>query len=128
MTGALTIDPATFKLVPGDTIKFSQNLTVNASGNNLKDSVGIDQNSLQTAIPDAWKPYITVSVVAENLPSGMTQTGGTVQIDAPGDYTFDVGVTVAFAKGGTGSATDDELVQNQTANLSGLAVSLQQIR
>ncbi|NYE96576.1 alternate signal-mediated exported protein [Psychromicrobium silvestre] len=128
VTGAPTIDPATFKLVPGDTIAFTQNLTILASGNNLKGQLTIDQSTVQAAIPVAWQPYITITVAPANLPAGITNTAGVLSFSAPGSYTFDVGITVAFAKGTNASGTDDETIENQSANLNGLALKLEQIR
>ncbi|WP_394941399.1 alternate-type signal peptide domain-containing protein [Psychromicrobium sp. YIM B11713] len=128
VTGAPAIDPAAFKLVPGDTIRFSQGLTILADGKNLKGQLTIDQSSINAAIPAAWQPYVTVSVAPANLPAGVTNTAGVLSFTAPGSYTFDVGITVAFAKGTNASGTDDETIENQSANLNGLALKLEQVR
>lgn len=128
VTGAPAIDLTTFKLVPGDTVKFVQNLTITADGKNLKGSLTIDPSSINTAIPAAWQPYVTVTVAPESLPAGLTNTAGVISFAAPGSYTFDVGITVAFAKGTNASGTDDETIENQSANLNGLALKLQQTR
>lgn len=128
VTGAPTIDPAVFKIVPGDTIQFSQGVTILAEGQNLKGQLTIDQSTVTAAIPVAWQPYVTVTVAPSGLPAGITNNAGVLSFTAPGSYTFNVGITVAFAKGTNASATDDETIENQTANLNGLALKLEQIR
>ncbi len=128
VTGAPTIDMSTFKLVPGDTVKFTQNVTITADGKDLKGSLTIDPTSVNAAIPAAWQPYVTVTIVPENIPAGLTNTGGVLSFAAPGSYSFGVGVTVAFAKGTGASGTDDETIENQNANLSGLVLTLVQTR
>lgn len=128
VTGAPDIDLSTFKLAPGDTVKFSQNVTIAAEGKNLKGSLTIDQASVNAAIPAAWQPYVTVNIVPENLPAGLTNTAGVLSFAAPGSYNFGVGVTVAFAKGTSASGTDDETIQSQNANLNGLVLTLAQTR
>lgn len=128
VTGAPAIDLTTFKLAPGDTIKFSQSVTISADGKNLKGTLAIDPTSVNAAIPAAWQPYVTVTIVPENLPAGLTDTAGVLSFAGPGSYPLSVGVTVAFAKGSNASGTDDETIENQNANLNGLVLTLQQTR
>ena len=87
VVGGVIADIATFKIVPGDTLKLTQDVLINATGDNLEATLAFDPDS----IPD--------DLVAENialkgaLDFALTATGATVVRDN-GDGTFQIAPSV----------------------------------
>lgn len=120
-------NPATDKLVPGDTLKFTQPVKVTATGKNLAAQLTIDKTSLTTAL-GAVAPYVTVDVAPGTLPSGVTNNAGVLAfVPAATTYTFDVSVTLAFALGDA-TAGNDESAMTKDLNLNALVLKLEQVR
>ncbi|MET4166180.1 MULTISPECIES: alternate-type signal peptide domain-containing protein [Gordonia] len=113
------IDPATFRMVPGDVLQFTASYRVAAVGDNLTARI-TTTNQGTNVIPAALTDWVTVTNTATfggaPIPSSVITT-------ADNGKTVDVTVTVDFDRG-----TPDQVGINSTVNLSQLQVTLQQER
>lgn len=66
------IDPASYRMVPGDTVTFATDTTITAVGDNLRGTLGVDHSRLVVADPPG-AAGLNVSMVV----SGLTDTNGT---------------------------------------------------
>ena len=106
-----TININTFKIVPGDELQLTQDLAVQASGNNIKAELSYD-----SVVLSAYGS----SVVATITVDGNALAPGDV-LDITGDDTLTVVLTLAFA-------ADDQDFQNVTGTLSDIDFTLTQVR
>lgn len=112
--------PATDKLVPGDTVTYTQTVSIDADGKNLKGTLVVgDLVDGTTPLPSG----VSVGVVpaVDPLNADLSVDESTVTFAKPGSYDVDVTVTVAFAKNETEST-------DQTIDLGKLTLSLNQVR
>ncbi|WP_054010270.1 alternate-type signal peptide domain-containing protein [Arthrobacter sp. ERGS1:01] len=116
-------DPATQHIVPGDTVEFSQTVKISADGKNLKGALTV---GTLAAIPAALQPDVTVTVAATASGTGISAAGNVITFTEPGTYSVPVTITVAFAKGTTGSTL--AATMNQPIALDALALTLNQTR
>lgn len=87
------IDPASFRIVPGDTIKFTQSLNVTANGGALKAT--FSHTPVSTSIPlEAEMISVTLSSPSSNI----HVVGESVDV-APGSGVLVVTVTIHFPAG-----------------------------
>jgi alternate signal-mediated exported protein len=128
--GGATFAPATQKLVPGDTVTFTQRVTVNATGKNLKANLTYLPSSIVVA--PALASAVDVTLTATPVAGGnaaVTANGANTYLIAPsgagGTTSIDVVVTIAFKSTTTG--TTGQSVTGGV-DLSGLSVTLTQVR
>ena len=135
-TGA-TFDPATQKIVPGDTVRLSQTVTISGEGKNLKARFAL--SDLAAAIPTALSNQITVAgetftpVTVKLTPTLSGQGAAITAVPnqtnvfevAPtsGTSSYTVTVDVAFD-----SRTNAKVGQTQTVDLSKVNFTLTQTR
>lgn len=117
-----TFVPATDKLVPGDTVTYTQAVTIGADGKNLKGALTV---GTLAAVPTALEGQVSV-VVAPTAAAGVTIDGDVVSFAAPGSYTVPVTITVAFAAGTPGSTADTTM--GEAIDLTALTLTLNQVR
>lgn len=113
------IDPATFKMVPGDTLQYDASFTVTADGDNLAATITADQSSItRTAgLTEANTPVVvSAKVNGAELP-------GTTITERNNGNTVDVRMTLTFDPSTTG-----QVGQGGTVNLDKFRVNLQQVR
>lgn len=84
------IDPASFRIIPGDTVKFTQDLTVKAIGEGLK--ANFSHTPVSTSIP--LEPEM-ISVSVSSPSTNIDVEGNSVSV-APGSGTLVVTVTIHF--------------------------------
>jgi alternate signal-mediated exported protein len=121
--GESAFDPATQHIVPGDTVKYSQTVSIAADGKNLKGALTV---GTVAAIPADLIGQVTVTVAAAPTDPDLTVTGNVISFEAPGTYTVPVTITVAFAAGTTGSTAATTM--NKDIDLNALALTLNQTR
>ncbi|QMU22196.1 alternate-type signal peptide domain-containing protein [Gordonia rubripertincta] len=118
-TTPVTIDPVTFRMVPGDVLQYTASYLVSADGDNLAARI-TTTNQGQNVIPAALIPHVTITNTAtfdgEAIPSNL------ITEDDNGK-TVDITVTVNFSRD-----TPGQVGINETINLSQLQVTLQQER
>jgi alternate signal-mediated exported protein len=122
---AITLN--TFKVVPGDVLTLTQDVTVTATGNNLVGTLSVDSGELSGALATFLNKNATISVVGS--PAGVTCAAGTTCTITAGAagvsaQTLTVRVTINFPKSGV--AGDENGARTQTATLSGLTIKLDQ--
>ncbi|WP_238422843.1 alternate-type signal peptide domain-containing protein [Gordonia sp. 'Campus'] len=115
----VTIDPATFRMVPGDVLQYTASYRVEAVGDNLTARI-TTTNQGTNVIPAALTNWVTVTNTAT---FGGAPIPSSVITSADSGKTVDVTVTVTFNQ-----ATPDQVGINSTINLSQLQVTLQQER
>ncbi|MGJ0119641.1 alternate-type signal peptide domain-containing protein [Williamsia sp. MIQD14] len=116
IVGGTTVNPVTDFLVPQDTWEYTTTYTALATGKNMKAQVTVSPGTAG-ALPTGVTLTPTATV------AGAAATGGTAVTITPGaPRTVEVKVTVAFADV-TGTTS-----QNTPVNVSGMTVSLNQIR
>lgn len=116
-------DKTITKWVPGDTATYTGNLTVTASGDNLKADLALVKDAMFTG---ALASVLDVTfAVTGTLPTGVTGAGGvyTIAPNANDNLTLPVTVTVTFPFGGA----VDNTTQLGTANLSLIDFTLTQV-
>ena len=107
-------DIATFLIVPGDHLRYTQGVVLNAKGNNLLAEFSYDPT---TILPNPLPTGITVTTSV--LLGGAPVTGAIPVVDG-GAYT--VQIDVIFAD------VDDQVSQNVSVDLSALALTVTQVR
>jgi alternate signal-mediated exported protein len=122
-----TFNPATQKIVPGDIVSLTQNITINATGKNLQAQLAYLPSSVAIPADLVGKivPTLTVSKV-----SGDAAVSGSGTVLSPYIITPAVGGTSVFAV--TISYAFDPTVagvvgQNESVDLSGATYTLTQI-
>lgn len=138
-----TIDPATYKMVPGDTVTYTGSTTITAVGDNLKAKLVADVGTLAADDPELQKALRENS---KTTVTGLADTDGTdgyTVVGQKGDTANDNGkvvqvtVTVKWPKfkdGDTGSTnwgsdtpvTGTGAGEKATINLSALKLTLEQ--
>lgn len=114
-TPAKTIDPATFKIVPGNTITYSQPLTINATGDDLSATL-----SYNAAAVTGTLTGLTSSLAVTSSSSNVTVSGSTITVtQAAAPATVNVVLTVSLPAGATSG-------QSGVANFNALTFTLQQ--
>lgn len=114
-SGTTTINPATFRTVPGDVLTYTQDVTLDASGDNLKFTVGLGNAAL--TIPTTFVAPVTSAASTELknqiLASAVYSIGGaniapvsgqpnTYKVATAGTTTITVTVTLTHGfQGGT---------------------------
>lgn len=119
-SGATTIDPATFRTVPGDTLTYTQNVTLSASGDNLKFTVALAPGALTNstgAANDALKAQLASTATYAVVAAGQKITAvsgqpNTFTVASAGDTTLTVTVTLthAFQTGVVNNASQNGVV------------------
>ncbi|WP_368499419.1 alternate-type signal peptide domain-containing protein [Herbiconiux sp. A18JL235] len=131
-----TVNLSTYKIVPGDTLTYTDTLLVTAVGQNLEATLGLTSNAIHTpasptAADTALVGYLTANTtvdLAANDPAiSGTSPNYTITAGASGitDVPVVVTVTVPFPYGTAGSNNDAKL---GTAVLDDMAVNLSQIQ
>lgn len=115
--GATTYTPGTTLVVPGDVITNTCDYTVNASGEHLAVTLGIDASSItgDTDLAGALTTAATYTL------GGTAVADGAAVTSADDGKVLTASITVTFD-----SATTGVTAQNQTAALNAVAVSLTQ--
>jgi alternate signal-mediated exported protein len=128
----------TDKLVPGDTITYTQDVAVKASGKNIKATLAYTAGSVVIPaalygpdnLPNTADDYVTVAigVTAANAADNATITGTgpyTLTSATDGTVEYRVVITIAFK-----SSTPGQVGQNVAAgiNVSGASFTLTQVR
>lgn len=114
-----TWTPTLAKIVPGDTVVYTQTLTLTAIGDNLKATIGSNAAAITNGITGST--LTSTYVVKNSLNATVTPSGTGVYTLGGGTYTVAVTVTVAFP-----SSTTDQVGQNASVNLSTLAITVTQ--
>lgn len=127
-----TVDLATYKIVPGDTLTFTKDVAVTATGDNLVATLALAPGSIapsSTSTADgALAGYLTKNAVITASGTGIAAVGD-------GSYTVSAGtagvsrnvtvtVTIGFPKSLTAGAENDSKLGS--VDLTGLAVNLTQ--
>lgn len=115
-------DPTSDHIVPGDTVTYTQVVTIGADGKNLKGALTV---GTLDAIPAALAGQVTVAVAPTAVP-GVTVEGSEVSFAAQGSYPVPVTITVNFDAGATGSTPDTTM--DEAVNLNALELTLNQVR
>ena len=130
--------PATDKLVPGDTITYTQDVSVKASGKNIKATLAYTAGSVVVpaalygpdALPNTADDYVTVAIgVTAVTPADSTTITGsgpyTLTSATDGTVEYRVVLTIAFK-----STTPNQVGQNAAGgiNVSAASFSLTQVR
>ena len=111
-----TAELPTYLIVPGDKLEYSNDLTIDATGENLMANFGYTWTA-----PLDLPPDVTV-VVSVAGPAGPVAAGTPVVV-ADGDV-YDVTVTVEYVL----TAADQNVGQGETINISDIALTLTQVR
>ena len=109
-------DLPTYLIVPGDTLEYSNDLTIDATGENLLANFGYTWTAPGTLPED-------VTVVVSVVGPGGPVAAGTPVVVADGEV-YDVTVTVTYAL----TAADQNVGQDETINISDIALTLTQVR
>jgi alternate signal-mediated exported protein len=119
-----TFDPAVDHLVPGDTVVYSQTVTIGADGKNLKGALTV--GDLASVVPAELTNHVTVTVVPKPTDPKLTVVDNVVSFAEPGNFNVPVTITVAFAEGTTDSTPDATM--DKAVNLDALSLTLDQVR
>jgi len=100
--GATTITPSSFRIVPGDSLTYTQTFNLNASGNNLLFTLaatpgaisGATAGAADTALAAALTASSNISISGSNIAASTTP--GTYKVTTAGTTTVTVTLTVAF--------------------------------
>jgi alternate signal-mediated exported protein len=130
VVGGTTVDPATQKIVPGDVLQLTQQVTLTTTGKNLKANFTFDPTSITTdpALTAALTEGLTATVVPATGAATLTPTGSNAYSVVPGTASttvVNVVFTVTFAAGTTGTVGQNI---GSALNLSGLSYTLTQVR
>lgn len=110
--------PSIAKIVPGDTVVYTQTLNLSATGDNLQATVTSNIGSITNNITGSTAT--SSFVVKDSSNAVVTPAAGVYTLN--GLYTVEVTITVAFS-----SSTTGLVGQNATINLSTLAVTVAQV-
>jgi len=100
--GATTITPSTFRIVPGDTLTYTQTFNLNASGNNLLFTLtatpgaisGASAGAADVALAAALTGSGSFTVAGSNIAASTTP--GTYKVTTAGTTVVTVTMTVVF--------------------------------
>ena len=106
------------KIVPGDTVTYTETLALTAIGDHLKATVGSNIATITNGITGSSATATYVVKNASNVV--VTPTAGVYTLGG-GSYTVAVTVTVTFP-----STVSDQVGQNASVNLSTLAITVTQ--
>ncbi|THG31867.1 alternate-type signal peptide domain-containing protein [Naasia lichenicola] len=116
--GSTTITPATYKIIPGKTLTYTQTLKVTAVGDGL--SANLTVSSLTATGTNSLNTLITPSLAVTSASSNVTVSGSTITVTSSAtDATVLATVTLTFPS----TATAGQL---GTINLSSLTFTLTQ--
>ncbi len=110
--------PNLAKIVPGDTVVYTQVLDLSATGDNLKATVSSNIGTITNNITGSTAT--STFVVKNSANAVVAPTAGVYTLN--GQYTVEVTITVAFDSGTSGLTG-----QNASVNLSTLAVTVTQV-
>jgi len=110
--------PNLAKIVPGDTVVYTQTLNLSATGDNLKATVSSNIGTITNNITGSTATSTFVVKNSSNVV--VIPTAGVYTLN--GAYTVEVTITVAFDSGTSGTTG-----QNASVNLSTLAISVTQV-
>lgn len=127
-----TIDIATYKIVPDETITYTDDLTVTAVGNNLTATLALADNAITAKTPgkpvdDQLASYLTKSATMTATGTGISGAGPTYTVTAGATGvtpTVHVTVGISFPKGAEGEYND---ARTGAVSLSNFQVKLTQI-
>ncbi|WP_133162868.1 alternate-type signal peptide domain-containing protein [Arthrobacter glacialis] len=122
----VAFDAISETIVPGDTVKFTQNVTISAEGKNLSGELVIGNTA--AAIPADLAGHVTVAVAATTSGPNISVVGNTITFSKPGTYTVPVTITVAFAKGNLTDAKTPAVTMDEAIDLPALSLTLNQTR
>lgn len=110
-----------FRVVPGDSVSYNCDTTINATGDNLTATLTADVGEVtgDAALRDGLDSVVTATVNGVALPS----EGGEVQITPTTATTQSIVVTVTMT---FDPATGGLTAQNQTVNLAATTLTLEQ--
>jgi alternate signal-mediated exported protein len=112
--GTTTIDPVSYRIIPGTTLEYTQTLTVNAVGDGLKANLTYSGLTATGNLDSLVTKTLAVTSTSPNA----TVSGSTIAF-TPGTSTVDVKITVTFPSTATTG-------QNQTLNLNAVTFTLTQ--
>ncbi|WP_423918044.1 alternate-type signal peptide domain-containing protein [Frigoribacterium sp. 2-23] len=119
-------DIASYRIVPGSKLKFVQQLSVNATGNDLKADFTYDTKSVTGSLASTITPVLTIagSATTTALPSGFTASSkaNTFSVQPTGSGSTAVYATVTIEL----PQNSDNSTQNGTLDLSKLTFLLSQ--
>ncbi|MCW4465482.1 alternate-type signal peptide domain-containing protein [Glutamicibacter sp. MNS18] len=118
-----SFDPAVDKIVPGDTVTFSKNVTISAVGKNLAGELEVNTNEV---VPAELSDFVDIEIDVDASADGLTVDGDVISFENPGDYEIPVTVTVDFAEGDTGETPRSTM--NQDIVLGDFVLTLNQVR
>ena len=110
--------PSIAKIVPGDTVTYTQTLNLSATGDNLKATVSSNIGTITNNITGSTAT--SSFVVKDSSNAVVVPSSGVYTLN--GLYTVEVTITVAFSASTTGLTG-----QNASVNLSTLAVTVAQV-
>lgn len=119
-----TFVPTTDRLVPGDTVVYSQIVTIGADGKNLKGALTV--GDLASVVPVELAAHVTVTVAPKPTDPKLTVVDNVVSFAEPGNFDVPVTITVAFAEG-TENSTPNATME-KAVNLNALSLTLDQVR
>jgi alternate signal-mediated exported protein len=128
--GGTTFDPTTQKIVPGDVMQLTQQVTLTTSGKNLKASFTFDPTSITTdpTLTAALTDSLVATVVPATGAATLTASGTNAYSVVPGTAgttVVNVVFTITFNQATSGS-TGQNIAS--ALNLSGLSYTLTQVR
>ena len=126
-----TINPATYRIVPGDTLTYTDDLTVTAVGKNIAATLGLAGGSISPVTPtpstnadNKLASYLTANAVVTATGTGIVPgTGTNVFNVTQGTGTVTTTVTISFPIGADTTNNDAKL---GAVNLSNMALTLTQ--
>lgn len=128
--GGTTFNPATQKLVPGDTVTLTQAVVISTTGKNLKANFTFNPTSITTdpALASAITTTLAATPVAATGAATLTANGANTYLVTPGTAattTINVTFTVTFKDTTTGTTGQNI---STGVDLSGLSFTLTQVR
>lgn len=116
-------EPATDFLVPGDVVTFTQTVTVDASGKNLKGTFNVGTVG---AVPAALTDQVAVDIAVTPTP-GIVDTDGVLSF-SEGSVEVPVTIRVTFEAGDLDTALTPPTTMDQPIVLGNLTLTLDQVR
>ncbi|MFJ6651589.1 alternate-type signal peptide domain-containing protein [Microbacterium sp. NPDC091313] len=123
------IDPATYRIVPGDVLTYTDDLTLVAVGDNIRAELTLAGGAIAPTTPGDAEDVALASFLQDS--AVLTATGGNIVAGTPantftvteGTATVTTTITLAFP---FGSDTTNNSAQLGSVNLSDMAISLVQ--
>lgn len=129
-----TINLATYRIVPGDTLTYTQDITINATGQNLTAALALGAGSIAPATSGDTEDVALASalsgsaVLSMNLVTGITGSGSSYTIDAAtlsSPALTTVTATITFPKD-VATVGANNAAKLGVVNLAGMNVTLTQ--